>query len=764
MTTNKQFSEVTYVNGDSPVNHSHSHVSTLTVTSGHSSPLGATVYEHGINFALFSANAEKVELCIFDASGKQEIHRIELPEFTDEVWYGFVEGLPAGTLYGYRVYGPFAPHDGHRFNHHKLLLDPYAKQLFGEYIESRRHYAFDEHCPETDLTLDISDNADYLPKCVAVNTLKPLNSHPGTRRRDAIIYEMHVKGFTKLHPDVPIELRGTFAGLAQPSVCQYLADLGITSIELLPVHSFLDEPFVKDKGLSNYWGYNSLNFFVPHPSYCHSGEISEFQQMVEALHQAGIEVILDVVYNHTAEGNELGPTICYKGIDNASYYRLCDESKRYYVNHSGCGNTLNISHPRVLQLVADSLRYWVEVMGVDGFRFDLASVLGRGKKHFSASNHFFTVLKQDPTLAKVKLIAEPWDIGDGGYQLGRFPNQWQEWNDRFRDTCRRFWRGDQGIAPEFAARIHGSSDIFAPNIHEKTSRRPCASVNFITSHDGFTLADLVSYEQRHNEANGELNRDGHGGNFSCNHGAEGDTADEAVLKLRQQQKRNLLTTLFVSQGTPMLLAGDEMGNSQQGNNNAYCQDNEISWLDWHNLDAQAEIDFVKRLIYLRKEHPLLNRTHYQHGHTVAKHTLFPDISWLNCRGQRIHEGDWHNSAIKCVAMLLADTDSEILPEIDTVFGEFCPLGHPHDEAILIIFNAHQKAIEYALPALDGHWQVLINTVKTIDFYNDKSSKYIMNTTITVAAHSCVVLSFSSLKVTHKISNNKLTPVSKLDKE
>ena len=747
------------------------------VTSGRSYPLGATVHERGINFAIFSANAHKVELCLFDASGKNEIQRIELPEFTDEVWHGFVEELPEGALYGYRVYGPFAPHQGHRFNPHKLLLDPYAKKLAGDFIASNTHYAFDEHCSEPDLTQDIRDNAAYLPKCVAINSLQPSNTHPQVRRRDTIIYEMHVKGFTKQHPDVPVDLQGTFAGLAQPSVCQYLTDLGITSVELLPVHSFLDEPFVREKGLSNYWGYNSLSFFVPQPSYCHgdgsNDDIAEFKNMVETFHQAGIEVILDVVYNHTAEGNELGPTLSFKGIDNASYYRLCVQDKRFYVNHSGCGNTLNIAHPRVLQLVTDSLRYWVEIMGVDGFRFDLAPVLGRGEQHFDASSHFFTTLKQDPILAKVKLIAEPWDIGEGGYQLGRFPNQWMEWNDRFRDTCRRFWRGDEGLASEFAARIHGSSDIFEPqtqtHAQSRTSRRPSASVNFITSHDGFTLHDLVSYEKQQNHANGEQNQDGHHSNFSSNFGVEGETNNEVIKQLRQQQKRNLLTTLFISQGTPMLLAGDEMANSQQGNNNAYCQDNEISWLHWHNVDAQAEIEFVKRLIHLRKEHPLLNRTHYQHGKTVSAQTGLPDISWLNCHGKLMTENDWHNSTIKCVAMLLADTKSEVLPAVETVFGEYCPLGQVEDDALLIIFNAHARDVKYTLPALNGYWKMLINTADVFgEKASENTSENITTTEVIAAAHSCVVLSFSRAKTSttqeNKTRINQFTPVNKENRE
>ncbi|MGL1956098.1 MAG: glycogen debranching protein GlgX [Colwellia sp.] len=705
------------------------------VGAGRAYPLGATVQEQGVNFAIFSANAEKVVLCIFDASGKNEIQRISLPEYTDEVWHGFIEDLPVGTLYGYRVYGPFAPHEGHRFNAHKLLIDPYAKKLAGEFITSSTHYGYDENSPEPDLTLDIRDNANYLPKGVVVETLEPCTSHLEMRHRDTILYELHVKGFTKQNPDVPVELQGTFAGLSHPSVCQYLKTLGITSVELLPVQGFLDEAFVIGKGLTNYWGYNSIAFFVPQPRYCHSGELSEFREMVENFHQVGIEVILDVVYNHTAEGNELGPTLSFKGIDNASYYRLSPEDKRYYMNYSGCGNTVNIQHPRVLQLVADSLRYWVEVMGVDGFRFDLAPVLGRENPHFNPNNNFFTTLKQDPVLAKVKLIAEPWDIGDGGYQLGRFPNDWSEWNDRFRDTCRRFWRGDEGMAPEFAARLHGSSDIF-----EQPSRRPSASVNFITSHDGFTLHDLVSFDTPNNNSNGENNKDGHSSNFSRNFGVEGETDNVLIQQLRQRQKRNLLTTLFVSQGTPMLLAGDEMANSQEGNNNAYCQDNEISWLKWDNENAMAEREFVKQLITLRKQHPLLNRTNYQHGKTVSKKTDLADISWLNCRGEPMADSDWHDRSIKCVSMLLANSGSEKLVDLQDKKRQ-CS-----DDALLIIFNAHHSDIDYALPKLDGYWRTLVNTASTnttlADSKISKIEKNICLFTVNAVAHSCVVLSFT----------------------
>ena len=706
------------------------------VSSGRSYPLGANCDENGTNFAIFSANAKKVELCLFDENGEQEIARIALPEYTDDVWHGYVHGIKAGSKYGYRVHGAFEPHLGHRFNANKLLLDPYAKQLHGDFISSDTHLSYDKNSQQQDLTLDIRDNAAFMPKCVVVSHLATTSTHPQVRRRDTIIYELHVKGFSQLNQKIDEKLRGTFAGLSSQENIQYLQELGVTSVELLPVHQFINEDFVEQKGLSNYWGYNSIAFFVPHNAYSASGDIAEFKHMVAAFHHAGIEVILDVVFNHTAEGNELGPTYCFKGIDNASYYRLQSEDKRYYRNFSGCGNTININHPRVLQLITDSLRYWVDVMGVDGFRFDLAPILGRETPHFSPNNHFFTALRQDPTLAKIKLIAEPWDIGEGGYQLGRFPKSWLEWNDRFRDTCRRFWRGDKGMAPEFARRLHGSSDLF-----EKPSRRPSSSVNFITSHDGFTLTDLVSYKHQHNHANGEKNSDGHSSNYSENFGVEGPSDNVTVNKLRLRQKRNLLTTLFIAQGTPMLLAGDELGHSQQGNNNAYCQDNELTWLNWQTLENNAELLFVQQLIALRKAHPLLNRTHYQHGNTISDKTHLPDISWLNCRGVLMAENDWHNREIKCFAMLLADTQNGA-PELNFKHKpKHDHEQHEHeDDALLIIFNAHQCEIDYQLPQLNGYWKTLINTAD-----NEKQlSVNITTDTITIAAHSCAVLSYLHL--------------------
>ena len=697
------------------------------ITSGRSFPMGAKVTNDGVNFTLFSAHAEKVELCLYDASGQHEIQRLVLPEFTDHVWHGFVPHLPVGTLYGYRVYGPFEPHNGHRFNPHKLLLDPYAKKLSGEFIHHPSHLSYDQASRQQDLTFDIEDNAAYLPKAVVTEPIAKCQTHPQARRRDTVIYELHVKGFTKLNTAIDEKLRGTYHGLTDSSVIDYLTKLGITSVELLPVHSFIDEPFVKNKGLTNYWGYNSFNFFVPQQRYLANGDDLEFRDMVETFHQAGIEVILDVVYNHTAEGNELGPTISFRGIDNASYYRLIEEDKRFYHNHSGCGNTLNLDHPRVLQLVTDSLRHWVEHYGVDGFRFDLAPILGRNSQHFCSSHHFFSALRQDPVLSQVKLIAEPWDIGHGGYQLGRFPNHWLEWNDRFRDTVRRFWRGDQGMSPEFARRLHGSADLF-----EQPSRRPSSSVNFITAHDGFTLHDLVSYEHRHNELNDENNQDGHGTNYSCNFGVEGETDNVSVNQKRQQQKRNLLATLFIAQGTPMLLAGDEISNSQQGNNNAYCQDNEITWLNWQQQDKQL-LAFVQTLAKLRKLHPLLNRTNYQHGLKVSTLTGLPDISWLNCHGKTMQESDWHNREIKCFAMLLANTCQ----------GQPIECQHEHDDdALLVIFNAHSRTINYQLPRLSGQWQMLINTA---DFQQLSAENTQINTaSVELSAHSLMMLSYSHL--------------------
>ncbi|WP_371375273.1 glycogen debranching protein GlgX [Thalassotalea aquiviva] len=695
----------------------------MTVTSpGKPYPLGATFDGNGTNFAIFSAHASKVELCLFDADTEEEIERITFTEYTDEVWHAYIANIKPGTLYGYRVYGPYDPHHGHRFNPHKLLLDPYAKQLNRSFGYSKKHYGFDTRASQRDLILDTSDNADVMPKCVVTEKLAGLNSRVDIADNETIIYEAHVKGFTQLNPEVPVQMRGTFKALSQPSVIQYLQDLAITSIELLPVQAFFDESFVLEKGLKNYWGYNSIGFFAPEPRYCHTQDLSEFQQMVQAFHQAGIQVILDVVYNHTAEGNHLGPTYSFKGIDNKSYYRLDPVDNRFYLNFSGCGNTLNLGHPRVLQLVMDSLRYWVDVMGVDGFRFDLATILGRkdyyGNDSFFSHSSFFAALKQDPTLAGVKLIAEPWDIGTDGYKLGQFPGGWSEWNDRFRDAVRRFWRGDENMLPELASRLHGSADLF-----EHGGRRPFASINYVTAHDGYTLHDLVTYEKRHNEANGEGNHDGHDGNFSCNYGVEGETSDPTINRIRTQQKRNILATLFLSQGSPMLLAGDERNHSQRGNNNAYCQDNELTWFNWQT-ESNEQVEFVKQLIQFRKNHPLLNRLQYQHGHTVSKKTGLKDLSWFNCHGEPMNENNWVNRSLKCFALLLADTEHSPSKQQEH-----------QDDALMIIFNAHDHECKFQLPEIGGDWSLLLNTA---DDKAEMTATPMTSTMLTIDPYSCTV--------------------------
>jgi len=723
------------------------------IFSGEAYPLGATPDGEGTNFALFSANADKVYLCLFDSSGKNEIQRIPLPEFSDDVWHGYINGVKPGDLYGYRVDGVFEPHKGHRFNVDKLLIDPYAKQLKGDFVWSDSHLAYDRQSTQQDLTIDNRDNAAFIPKCVVtsfdkldVNNVSKL-SQP-IRNRDAIIYEVHVKGFTQLNSEVPEDFRGTFKGLAEKKVIDYLKDLGVTSVELLPTSAYFDESFLLEKGLKNYWGYNSIAFFAPEARYCYQDDLSEFKQLVSAFHEAGIEVILDVVYNHTAEGDHLGPTYSFKGIDNASYYRLQDNDKRYYVNHSGCGNTLNLQHPRVLQLVMDSLRYWVEVMGVDGFRFDLAPILGRGrqgKDDFVDYSSFFAAVRQDPVLAQVKLIAEPWDVGPGGYQLGRFPKNWLEWNDRFRDTLRRFWRGDSGMLPELAKRLHGSHDIFS-----QKGRRPYSSVNYIASHDGFTLDDLVSFNHRHNDANGEVSQDGHSANFSCNYGIEGKADDSLICSLREKQKRNMIASVILAQGTPMLLSGDEIGHSQQGNNNAYCQDNSISWIDWSNLSSSSSRhlhSFIKSLLQLRKEHPLLNRKSYQHGDIISHKTALPDISWLHQSGQMMNPGNWHDQQLKCFGMLLADVEDVNEKQKNHIRpNETCSIEYGNDDALLVIFNASEQDVEFNFPRLNGEWKIIIDTSnstleqeKIAFFENENENKQLL--AIKILANTCVVLSY-----------------------
>ncbi|WP_253272891.1 glycogen debranching protein GlgX [Halomonas sp. PR-M31] len=575
------------------------------VSEGKSFPLGATWDGLGVNFALFSAHATRVELCLFDASGEHEIERIELPEYTDEIWHGYLPDARPGLLYGYRVHGPYAPEEGHRFNANKLLLDPYAKQIVGDIKWDEALFGYTIGHEDGDLSFDERDSAPFMPRCRVVDPAftwgraQPVHV-PWDR---TVVYETHARGYTMRHPAVPEALRGTFAGLMENEVVDYIRSLGVSSVELLPVHAFVDDQHLQEKGLHNYWGYNTLGFFAPHGPYMAGDNINEFKEMVARFHAADLEVILDVVYNHTAEGNELGPTLSLKGIDNTSYYRLLPDQARYYIDDTGTGNTLNMSHPRVLQMVTDSLRYWATEMRVDGFRFDLATILGREPHGFDEGGGFLDSTRQDPILSQVKLIAEPWDCGPGGYQVGKFPPGWSEWNDRFRDTVRAYWKGDEGALPELAARLTGSADLF-----DRRGRRPFASVNFVTAHDGFTLYDLVAYNDKHNEANGEDNNDGHDDNRSWNHGEEGPTENPEIRDLRLRQIRNFLATTLFAQGTPMLLAGDELLRTQQGNNNAYCQDNEVSWVDWNLTgDAHAMIEYLRRLIELRERYPILRR-------------------------------------------------------------------------------------------------------------------------------------------------------------
>ncbi len=671
---------------------------TIAVMSGAPLPLGASWDGHGVNFALFSAYAEKVELCLFDSNGDRELKRIALPEVTSQVWHGYLPDCKVGTIYGYRVYGPYQPQNGHRFNHHKLLLDPYAKKLIGSLSWSDSVYGYRYGDAGVDLTFDTRDNAKQVPRAVVVDEDFDWGDDqpPNTAWSDTVIYEAHTRGFTMLHPDVIESQRGSFAGLSSAAVTSYLKSLGVTALELQPVQAFIDDHFLVKKNLSNYWGYNTLGFFAPEQRYLASGNRDEFKTMVQAMHHAGIEVILDVVYNHTAEGDQTGPTLSFRGIDNLSYYRLPRDDKRLYINDSGCGNTLNINHPRVLQMVIDSLRHWVIDMHVDGFRFDLAVTLGREANGFDPDAAFFTAIHTDPVLSQVKLIAEPWDIGPGGYRLGKFPTGWAEWNDRYRDSLRRFWRGDPGQLDSVARSLHGSSDLF-----EHNGRRSSASINMITSHDGFTLTDLVSYNELHNEANAEANHDGHSANFSNNYGVEGATDDPAISNLRERQRRNLLATLFLAQGTPMLLAGDELNHSQQGNNNAYCQDNSTTWIDWTVHERESEfVDFTRRLIQLRKDYPLLRRDRFVHGKEPFSATGFADIEWLGTDGKTMSDADWHEPPEHFLAMLLA---GDVLPA-STGSG-----GQKVNATLIIVLNADSDPLNFTLPETQHSWRCAFST-------------------------------------------------------
>jgi len=661
----------------------------LAVWPGDPYPLGATWDGEGVNFALFSEHADKVELCLFDDRGRREIDRIALPWHTDLVWHAYLPEIRPGQLYAYRVHGPYAPEQGHRFNPKKLLLDPYAKAFHGQLRWNDAVFGYRIDHPRADLIPDRRNNAAYMPKCKVIDPAFTWGEDrpPRTPWHETIIYELHVKGFTIQHPGVPEHLRGTYAGLASSEALDHLRRLGVTAVELMPVHAFVDEHHLVERGLRNYWGYNSIGFFAPDMRYSATGLVNEFRSMVKALHSEGIEVILDVVFNHTGEGNQLGPTLAFRGIDNAAYYRLMPDDARYYMDYTGTGNTLNMRHPRVLQLIMDSLRFWVSEMHVDGFRFDLAAALARELHEVDRLSAFFDIIHQDPLLSQIKLIAEPWDLGEGGYQVGNFPVGWTEWNGRYRDAVRAYWKGEGGQIGELAYRLTGSSDLY-----ESSARKPYASINFVTAHDGFTLHDLVSYNEKHNDANLEDNGDGSDHNLSWNCGVEGPSDDPQVLSLRRRQKRNFLATLFLSQGVPMLLAGDEMGRTQQGNNNAYCQDNEISWLDWHLQRPAGELRaFVEWLIRFRQQHPVFRRRHFFQGRPI-KGADVKDILWLTPDSTEMSDEDWLQDFARCLGVQL---NGEALEEVDRR-GQGL-----NDHNFLLLLNAHYDRVPFTLPDPPG---------------------------------------------------------------
>ncbi|HEX7813478.1 MAG TPA: glycogen debranching protein GlgX [Burkholderiales bacterium] len=669
-----------------------------SVWPGRPHPQGAHWDGEGVNFALFSEHAEKVELCLFDDSGRREIQRIDVRHRSDHVWHCYLPEARPGMLYGYRVHGPYQPEQGHRFNPNKLLLDPYARYISGSLRWSDAHFGYSIGHKREDLSFDRRDSASGMPKCKVIDNAFSWGDDrsPDVPWNEMVVYEVHVGGFTRQHPEVPQPLRGTYAGLCCPPVIDHLQRLGVTTIELMPVHAFVDDRRLVEQGLRNYWGYNTIGFFAPDMRYSASGKTAEFKTMVKTLHSAGLEVILDVVYNHTAEGNHCGPTLSFRGVDNASYYRLTGDNPRYYQDYTGCGNTLNMQHPRVLQLIMDSLRFWVTEMHVDGFRFDLAAALARELHEVDRLGAFFDILRQDPVLSQVKLIAEPWDLGEGGYQVGNFPVGWAEWNDQYRDTMRAYWKGDGGLIGDFARRLTGSSDLYGRN-----GRSPVASVNFVTAHDGFSLHDLVSYNDKHNEANGEENRDGSSNNLSWNCGAEGPTDDAGINALRERQKRNMLATVLLSQGVPMLLAGDEIGRTQRGNNNAYCQDNEISWLDWNLDDARKRLlEFTARVIELRRSHPVFRRRDFFQGKPLEGNAT-KDIVWLKPDGTEMTADEWSKDFARCLGVYLSG---------DSVL-ETDRRGRPlKDASFLILFNAHHDRIPFRLPDIaGGDWMPQLDT-------------------------------------------------------
>jgi len=696
---------------------------------GYPFPLGANWDGQGVNFALYSDNATAVELCLFDEDNNTtESVRIRVKERTNHIWHVYIPGLAPGQLYGYRVYGPYDPPNGHRFNPNKLLIDPYAKAISGTIEWNDSLFGYELGHPDEDLSFNDEDSAPYIPKSVVIDPRFDWEGDklPHIPYHRSVIYETHVKGFTQLHPLIPQEIRGTYAAIGHPITIQYLKELGITAIELMPVHQFVLDKFLADKGLTNYWGYNTIGFFAPDVRYASSGtkgeQVIEFKNMVKELHKAGIEVILDVVYNHTAEGNHLGPTLSFRGIDNAGYYRLT-EDKRFCMDYTGTGNTLNAMMPNVLRLIMDSLRYWVLEMHVDGFRFDLAAALARELHEVDRLGSFFDIIHQDPVISQVKLIAEPWDIGEGGYQVGNFPPGWAEWNGKYRDCMRDYWRGAESMLGEFALRFTASPDLYL-----EENRQPTASINFITAHDGFTLHDLVSYNEKHNEANGENNNDGESHNRSWNCGAEGETDDEHIIQLRKKQKRNFLTTLFLSQGVPMLVAGDELGKTQAGNNNAYCQDNEISWIDWEGADAEL-MTFTKKIIHFVKRHPVFNRRKWFKGQPI-KGVGVEDIAWFNTDGSEMSEEAWKQDYAKTLGIYLN--------------GKGIPTPGPRGEKILddnffLIFNAYHDALTFKLPParFGRKWTKILDT--STNYFEETGETFKALETVNVDGRSVVLL-------------------------
>ena len=666
-------------------------------------PLGASYDGAGVNFALFSQVAQKVELCLFDEEDRET--RVEMTEQNSYVWHNYLPGIQPGQRYGYRVYGPYDPAKGLRCNPNKLLLDPYAKAIEGNIDGDESLYSYWFKSPEDVTSMNTLDSAPHTMKSAVVNPYFDWGNdqHPNISYHDSVIYEAHVRGMTNLNLDVPPDIRGTYAGLAYPSVIEYLRKLGVTAIELMPIHQFVNDSFLQEKGLSNYWGYNTIGFFAPHNAYSSSGQrgeqVNEFKSMVKAYHRAGMEVILDVVYNHTAEGNNLGPTLSFKGIDNGAYYRLVDNDRRHYFDTTGTGNSLLMRSPHALQLITDSLRYWVTEMHVDGFRFDLAATLARQFQEVDKLSAFFDIVEQDPVISRVKLIAEPWDLGSGGYQVGGFPSSWSEWNGRYRDCVRDFWRSQPSTLPEFASRLMGSSDLYQMN-----GRRPVASVNFITAHDGFTMNDLVSYNEKHNDANGEGNRDGESNNRSWNCGVEGPTTIKDVNNLRQQQMRNMFATLLCSQGIPMICGGDEVARTQQGNNNAYCQDNAISWTNWDLDDSQKDLlEFVSKLIHLRLEHPVLHRRRFFTGREPGDpDDKIPQVEWMDHTGSIMDMEDWSNTHAFSVMIYLNGSD---IPEADWYGNQMV------DNNFILIFNAHYEPIMFTLPdeRYGKKWRLVVDT-------------------------------------------------------